>query len=170
MSADVRLVRAVTPHHWAQARRLIEEYAASLGVDLCFQNFDEEIEHLSSHYGPPRGALLLAVDGEEAIGCVGLRAYDDTTGEVKRLYVAPAARGRDLGRALAGAIVAIGRENGFQRLVLDTLPGMQAAQALYRSLGFRAMDAYRFNPVAGTVFMELDLRPSPGQLKPPNAV
>jgi len=158
MTTDIRLVCAATPQDWAQARRLIEEYAASLGVDLCFQNFDEEIERLATHYGPPRGALLLAFDGEEAVGCVGLRAHDATTGEVKRLYVAPSARGHDLGRALANAIVRTGRERGYSRLVLDTLPGMQVAQALYASLGFRAIDAYRYNPVPGTVFMELDLR------------
>jgi GNAT superfamily N-acetyltransferase len=157
MTADVRLVCAATPQDWTQARRLIEEYAASLGVDLCFQNFDEEIEHLASHYGPPRGALLLAFDGDGAIGCVGLRAHDETTGEIKRLYVAPVARGRALGRTLATAIIATARERGYRRLVLDTLPAMQSAQALYASLGFRAIDAYRYNPVQGTVFMELIL-------------
>jgi len=154
----VHLVRAVTPHDWAEARRLIEEYAASLGVDLCFQNFDEEIEHLSVHYGPPRGALLLARLDHDAVGCVGLRAHDEDTGEIKRLYVAPSARGRDLGRTLANAIVAMARQRGYQRLVLDTLPTMQAAQALYASLGFKPIEPYRYNPVPGTVFMELDLR------------
>ena len=156
MSA-VRLVRADTPREWEQARVLIEEYAAGLGVDLCFQNFDEEIEHLAAHYGPPAGALLLAMDGESAIGCVGLRAHDDTAGEIKRLYVAPAARGRDVGRTLANAIVAIARQRGYRRLVLDTLPSMQAAQALYASLGFESIAPYRYNPVPGTVFMQLDL-------------
>ena len=155
MTIESRVIRAKTPRDWEQARVLIEEYAAGLGVDLCFQNFDEEIEHLASHYGPPRGALLLAFDGDDAIGCVGLRSYDETTGEIKRLYVAPAARGRALGRTLATAVIATAREHGYQRLVLDTLPSMQAAQALYASLGFRAIDAYRYNPVQGTVFMQL---------------
>jgi ribosomal protein S18 acetylase RimI-like enzyme len=158
MTIESRVVPAKTPRDWERARELIEEYAAGLGVDLCFQNFDEEIEHLAAHYGPPRGALLLVFDGEEAVGCVGLREHDATTGEVKRLYVAPAARGRDVGRALANAIVQAGRERGYSRLVLDTLPTMQAAQALYASLGFRPIDSYRFNPVPGTVFMELHLR------------
>ncbi|HET6462877.1 MAG TPA: GNAT family N-acetyltransferase [Candidatus Krumholzibacteria bacterium] len=158
MTTESRVIRATTPRDWEQARVLIEEYAAGLGVDLCFQNFDEEIEHLATHYGPPRGALLLAFDGEKAVGCVGLREHDATTGEVKRLYVAPTARGRDLGRALASAIVETGRERGYSRLVLDTLPSMQAAQALYVSLGFRTIEAYRYNPVQGTVFMELNLR------------
>jgi ribosomal protein S18 acetylase RimI-like enzyme len=159
MSGEVRLVRAATAAEWSDARRLIEEYAASLGVDLCFQNFDEEIEHLETHYGPPRGALLLAMKDNAAVGCVGLRAFDHTTGEVKRLYVSPAARGREVGRALAGAIVDIARTNGYHRLVLDTLPTMRSAQALYASLGFRPIEAYRFNPIAGTLFMELTLAP-----------
>jgi GNAT superfamily N-acetyltransferase len=153
----IRLARAESALEWAQARQLIEEYAAGLGVDLCFQNFDEEIEHLAVHYGPPRGALLLAMHGDDAIGCVGLREYDDTTGEVKRLYLSPAARGHGLGRTLAVAIIDVARELGYRRLVLDTLPSMGTAQALYSSLGFRAIGAYRFNPVPGTVFMELNL-------------
>ena len=157
MTAEIRVVRAETPRDWTWARALIEEYAAGLGVDLCFQNFDDEIEHLSSHYGPPRGVMLLAMDGEEVLGCVGLRAHDETTGEIKRLYVAPAARGRALGRTLAIAVIHAAREYGYQRLVLDTLPTMQAAQALYASLGFHIIDAYRYNPVKGTVFMELEL-------------
>lgn len=157
MTGDVRLLRASSSHEWDEARRLIEEYAAALGVDLCFQNFDEEIKHLSSHYGPPRGVMLLAVEGDSAIGCVGLREHDDVTGEIKRLYVAPAARGRDLGRALARAVIDAARESGYRRLVLDTLPSMQAAQALYASLGFKSIEPYRYNPVKGTVYMELDL-------------
>ena len=158
MTAELRIVRARTPRDWARAQELINEYAASLGVDLCFQNFDEEIEHLATHYGPPRGALLLALEGDATVGCVALRAHDDSTGEVKRLYVVPGARGRDLGRMLASRIVEIGREHGFERLVLDTLPTMQAAQALYASLGFKPINSYRYNPVQGTVYMALDLR------------
>jgi len=157
LTTAVRLVRAATPLEWAQARRLIEAYAESLGVDLCFQNFDQEIEHLPGHYGPPRGAMLLAVEGEEVLGCVGLRPHDESTGEVKRLYVTPGARGRDIGRTLALGVVQAAREHGYRRLVLDTLPSMHAAQALYGSLGFRPIDAYRHNPVPGAAFMELTL-------------
>lgn len=158
MTAEIRIVQAQTPRDWDRARELINEYAAALGVDLCFQNFDEEIAHLAAHYGPPRGAMLLAFEGDAGIGCVGLRAHDDSTGEVKRLYVVPAARGRDLGRLLANRIIEIAREHGFERLVLDTLPTMQTAQALYRALGFKPIDSYRYNPVQGTVYMALDLR------------
>lgn len=157
MTPDVILVRAAIPSQWQDARRLIEEYAASLGVDLEFQDFAGEMERLTGEYGPPRGAMLLAMDGDTALGCVGLRPFDATTGEVKRLYVAPVARGRAVGRTLADAVVALARELGYQRLVLDTLPTMRAAQALYTSIGFKTIDPYRYNPVPGTVFMELVL-------------
>jgi GNAT superfamily N-acetyltransferase len=154
----VRLIQPSTAAHWQDARRLIEAYAASLGLDLSFQNFAEEIERLSTEYGPPRGAFLLAEVEGRAIGCVGLRAFDEATGEIKRLCVDPAARGHGAGRALAEAIVARGRELGYTRLVLDTLPSMGEARALYLSLGFTPITPYRFNPVPGTSFLELKLR------------
>jgi putative acetyltransferase len=157
MTSSARLCSASTEQEWKAARVLIEEYAASLGVDLCFQDFGEEIEHLPAHYGPPRGVMLLAMDGDKAIGCVGLREHNRTTGEVKRLYVAPSERGRALGRALAVAVIDVARALGYRRLVLDTLPSMAAAQALYASLGFQPIDAYRYNPVRGAVYMALDL-------------
>ena len=151
------MVHAATPEQWSAARRLIEEYAASLDVDLSFQDFAHELDTLEQQYGPPRGAMLLAMDGVEVLGCVGLRAIDESTGEVKRLYVVPRGRGREIGRALATAVIDTGRELGYVRLRLDTLPTMDAARALYASLGFRAIPSYRYNPVPGTVFMELRL-------------
>jgi glutamyl-tRNA synthetase/glutamyl-Q tRNA(Asp) synthetase len=142
---------------WSAARRLVEEYAASLGVDLGFQDLARELEHLRREYGPPAGDFRLAwVDGR-ALGCVGLRRFADGVGEIKRLYVAPPARGRGAGRLLARAIVESGRRLGYRRLVLDTLPSMRDAQALYATLGFRPIPAYRFNPVAGTAYLGLDL-------------
>lgn len=144
--------------HWSEARRLIEEYAASLQLDLSFQNLARELAHLRSEYAPPTGAFLLARDDGRCVGCVGLRRFAEGVGEVKRLYVAPAARGRGAGRLLAQQIVAAGRRLGYERLVLDTLPAMKEAQLLYESLGFRPTAAYRFNPVPGTAFLELPLR------------
>lgn len=154
---ELRLARPRNSSEWGQARALIEEYAASLGVDLCFQDFPNELERLEIEYGPPRGAMILAILGSDPIGCAGLRAFDDTTAEMKRLYVAPRARGRDVGRALAKAIVETAREYRYERVVLDTLPSMSAARALYETMGFKPIDAYRFNPIEGTVFMELHL-------------
>jgi putative acetyltransferase len=154
----IRLIAPHTAEDWREARRLIEEYAASLNVDLCFQNIGHELAHLSEEYGPPAGAFLLARDGDVALGCVGLRRSANGVAEMKRLYLAPAARGRGVGRLLAEAIVAKAKELGYASVVLDTLPTMKEAQALYAALGFRPTTAYRFNPIEGTAYLELKLR------------
>jgi ribosomal protein S18 acetylase RimI-like enzyme len=140
------------------AAALFAEYAASLGIDLEFQCFAEELAGLPGAYAPPRGALLLAADGELALGCVALRpfAWPDVA-ELKRLYLRPEARGRDLGRRLAESALAAARAAGYRRVLLDTLLSMAAAAELYRSLGFVEIEAYRFNPVAGARYYGLTL-------------
>jgi putative acetyltransferase len=140
------------------ARGLFEEYAAALGIDLGFQDFDRELAELPGEYSPPAGRLLLALDGDEPAGCVGLRPFAPGVCEMKRLYVRAAHRGSGLGRLLAERIVEAGREAGYARMRLDTLPTMAAARALYHSLGFAEIDAYRPNPVHGTTYFELALR------------
>jgi putative acetyltransferase len=140
------------------ARGLFEEYAAALGIDLGFQDFDRELAELPGEYSPPAGRLLLALDGDEPAGCVGLRPFAPGVCEMKRLYVRAAHRGSGLGRLLAERIVEAGREAGYARMRLDTLPTMGAARALYHSLGFAEIDAYRPNPVHGTTYFELALR------------
>lgn len=153
----VCLLAPSTPAQWAIARRLVEDYAATLDVDLAFQGLAVELEQLAQTYAAPDGAFLIATVDDEPAGCVGLRRFADGAAEVKRLYVAPSARGLRLGRQLAQAIVAQARALGYARLLLDTLPSMTAAQALYRSLGFRPIPPYRFNPVPGTVYLALAL-------------
>ena len=135
-------------------RTLFREYADGLGVDLSFQGFDEEVAALPAGYG------VLLVAGSD--GCVGVRPFSDGICEMKRLYVRPSARGTGLGKKLAEAAIAHARTLGYATMRLDTMPAMGAAQALYASLGFVEIAAYRHNPVAGTRFMELDLRPRPG--------
>ena len=156
-SHDMPFVRAVTAAHWREARSVIQQYAASLEFDLEFQDFEGEMEALPQHYGPPGGSFLLARERGATVGCVGLRRLADGVCEMKRLYVLPGQRGRGLGRRLAEAIIAEGRRLGYARMRLDTVPSMQAARALYRSLGFQTISAYRFNPISGTAFMELPL-------------
>lgn len=153
----IRLGAPQSKEDWREARRLIEEYAASLNVDLCFQDIGHELAHLAEEYGPPAGAFLLAAENGVNLGCVGLRRISDGVAEMKRLYAVPAARGRGVGRLLAEGIVDAARRLGYTALVLDTLPTMKEAQALYASLGFKPTAAYRFNPVPGTAYLELEL-------------
>ena len=138
-------------------RRLFEEYAASLEVDLAFQDFERELRDLPGEYAPPAGRLLLALAGDDPAGCVALRPYEPEVCEMKRLYVRPPFQGTGLGRRLAEAIVQAGQGADYRLMRLDTLPSMEAARRLYRSLGFEEIEAYRHNPVHGTTFFQLDL-------------
>ena len=151
----VRLELATTAQDLESVRSLFQEYAESLGVDLNYQGFDREVRDLPGDYAPPTGTLLLARHDGEVVGCVGVRAFDERTAEMKRLFVRPAGRGLGLGRTLAEAAIAFARAAGFERMRLDTLPQMQRAQELYRALGFVAIGAYRYSAVPGTVYMEL---------------
>jgi putative acetyltransferase len=151
--SEGRLVAVRDESDLAEVRALLREYAASLAFPLDFQDFERELAELPGAYAPPRGALLLA----RGSGCIALRPLDDTTSELKRLYVRPQARGAGLGRTLAEAAVAEARRLEYTRMRLDTVPGMEAAQALYEQLGFREIAPYTTNPIEGTRFLELDL-------------
>jgi len=144
-----------------EVRTIFREYAAQLNVDLCFQQFDEELATLPGEYAPPRGALLLArVDGELA-GCCALRPLDaadyPNAAEMKRLYVRNAFRGFGLGRQLAEATLDAARQAGYACVLLDTLDDMEAARALYEELGFEDIPPYYHNPIAGAHYLKADL-------------
>ena len=154
----VKIVPARTAQLIDQVRALFEEYAAWIGIDLSFQNFEEELANLPAGYTPPEGCLLLALVGGEAAGCLAVRELETGVCEMKRLYVKPQFRGMRIGKALAEAAIEEAKRLGYERMRLDTLPPMTRAQGLYLSLGFQEIAPYRFNPVEGAVYMELKLK------------
>jgi len=159
METKTHLIEAETEEHLKAARELFEEYEKTLGIDLCFQNFEKELANLPGAYRSPEGRLILATRDNKLAGCVALRKLENGICEMKRLYVRPDFRGTGVGRLLAESLIRIAREIGYERMRLDTLPGkMDRAIAMYRRFGFKDVEPYYFNPVAGAAFMELDLR------------
>ena len=138
-------------------RDLFLEYGESLGFNTCFMGLDQELISLPGDYGPPQGCLLLAKDNGDAVGCVGLRPLPDATCEMKRLFVRAGHRGAGLGRRLAEAAIERARAMGCRRVVLDALPNMVEARALYRSLGFNPCAPYYDNSCLGSDCFELQL-------------
>lgn len=159
---DVALIIPQSASLLAATREIFLEYARGLTVDLCFQNFDAELASLPGEYGPPRGALLLALVDNEVAGCCALRPLDTVdypnAGEMKRLYVRKAYRGFGLGRQLVEATMDKAREAAFESILLDTLDDMEAARALYEDLGFIEIPPYYHNPIAGAHYLKADLR------------
>ena len=149
------------PQELSAVRTLFQEYADSLGVDLCFQGFEAELAELPGEYGPPRGRLLLAWVGDALAGCCALRPLDNcdypNAGEMKRFYVRKAFRAFGLGRELAEATLDAARQIGYTSVLLDTLNDMEAARALYTDLGFVEIAPYYHNPVPGSHYLKVDI-------------
>ena len=164
MSAVWQIAMARTADDLTAVRGLFEAYAASLEVDLAYQDFARELQELPGAYAPPLGTLLLARNRDGAPGgCVALRPLGGPSrAEMKRLYVAPNGRGAGLGKRLALAAIDAAAQIGYREIVLDTLPSMAAAQALYRALGFAVIEPYYPTPIEGTIFMRLILNRSEG--------
>jgi ribosomal protein S18 acetylase RimI-like enzyme len=153
----LRILVIRTKEDLLEVRNLFEEYADSLGINLDFQGFDEELADLPGEYVPPDGCLLLALWKGQVAGCVALRKFSPGICEMKRLYTKPQFRGLGIGRALCEEVIDWARQFGYERMRLDTLPSMEEAKGLYGSLEFREIEPYRFNPVEGASFMELAL-------------
>jgi ribosomal protein S18 acetylase RimI-like enzyme len=158
----LKIAEAVTEEDIESAKTLFVEYADSLGFDLSFQRFDEELRSLPGDYARPKGCLLLAACDGQTAGCVALRPLEEGVCEMKRLYVRPEFRGMGVGRALAEAVIKEGQDIGYNCMRLDTVPLMDVARMLYASLGFERISPYRYNPIEGAVFMELKLGPVRG--------
>jgi putative acetyltransferase len=161
LGPEIGLQPATSAADIAAVRALFSEYAASLAIDLCFQNFDQELATLPGEYAAPGGALLLAwVDGAPA-GCVALRPLPEADHanacEMKRLYVRPAFRRYGLGRLLAQAAMDEATQAGHSCMLLDTLDDMEAARGLYASLGFVEVPPYYFNPIPGAHYLKVEL-------------
>jgi putative acetyltransferase len=173
-AASLTSFQAESPAQIALARELFLEYAQSLGFSLCFQNFDKELADLPGDYAPPEGRLLLAQYENQLAGCVALHKLSFGPGsefcptsefcdasefcEMKRLYLRPQFRGKGLGGALAHRIIAEARRIGYRKMCLDTVePVMKDAVAMYRKLGFKEIEPYCANPVAGAMYMEIQL-------------
>lgn len=157
----VTLLSPTLPHEMEAVRKIFQEYADSLDVDLSFQAFADELATLPGDYAPPRGHLLLAeVEGSIA-GCCALRPLDTAdypnACEMKRLYVRKAFRGFGLGRQLAEAALDAAREGGYASVLLDTLDEMESARALYNELGFAEIPPYYHNPIAGAHYLKADI-------------
>jgi ribosomal protein S18 acetylase RimI-like enzyme len=162
MNYAFEILPARFPEDLETVRTLFREYAASIGIDLAFQGFEDELAGLPGKYLAPAGRLLIARRDREPLGCVALRPLQGGDCEMKRLYVRPAARGGALGRALAERICAEARAAGYARICLDTLSTMTSALRLYASLGFRDIPPYVFNPIEGARFLALDLNAQAG--------
>ncbi len=148
---------ARTQHDMTIAAEMFREYQQWLRVDLCFQNFDAELAGLPGKYVPPGGEILIARKAEAIAGIVALRPLPEIssdTSEMKRLYVRDGWRGQGLGRRLAELVIDFAGKAGYRKMVLDTLPHLQAAIAMYGTMGFVEIAPYYENPLPGVVYME----------------
>ena len=157
MTCTLRAVSANDTTAIEHVRQFFRNYAAWLGVDLCFQNFEAEMASLPGAYAQPDGRLFYAERDGRPAGCVGIRPFSTGLCELKRLYVEPSQRSFGIGRVLTMAAIKAAKEIGYRKLLLDTLPTMRVAVKLYRELGFKETPAYYQTPLEGTMFLALDL-------------
>jgi putative acetyltransferase len=155
--AEIRITEAVWPEDRAPIARLMREYVEALEADISFQAFESEYADLSGKYARLEGVVLIGRTADETVGIVAYRPFERGICEMKRLYVLPRVRGTGLGRRLVEELVRDARSHGYRRMILDTLPSMRPAQAVYRAMGFQRIPAYYNNPLPGVIYMALDL-------------
>lgn len=154
----IKFREAKLPEEYQLAVELFKEYASQIGVDLGFQNFVSEIEKIESHYSRPNGAVCIAYnEKEQPIGCFGIRRFENDICELKRMYLKKEARGLGIGKVILEKSLTVGKELGYKRMRLDTLPTMNAAIGLYEKIGFYEIEPYRFNPIRGSKYFEINL-------------
>jgi len=153
----IRIYEDYSDEGIAFARGLFTEYAESLGFPLDFQDFDNELENLPGEYAPTDGCILLCEINNKPVGCIALRKLENGVCELKRMYVKPEFREQGIGKSLAQEIIKKARKIGYKRMRLDTLESMKIATHLYKSIGFKEIEAYRYNPLDNAVYMELEL-------------
>ena len=154
----IKIVEANTKELIENTKELIREYSQSLEFDLGFQDFDQEMENFPGQYAFSRGCLYIALDANQPIGCVALRDLGQGICEMKRLYVKPYFRRQKVGKLLAEVVIKAGRDIGYDYMRLDTISSMKQANMLYNALRFKQIAPYRFNPIEGATFFELDLK------------
>lgn len=153
----MEIVAATSAVHWATARELVQEYVDWLGIDLSYQNYAGEFRDMEEMYSPPEGLMLLAQEEEGMAGCIAFRSKGEGRCEMKRLYVRPDFRGRQLGKKLAKICIQEAGRAGYKQMVLDTLPHMKGAVSIYQDLGFKVIPPYYNNPVPDVIYLGLDL-------------
>ena len=160
VAGSFNIIPARTGGDLSVVAELMQRYSDELRIDLSFQGFIDEVCSLPGRYAEPRGALLLCRSGEGTpLGCVAMRPLKPPRScEMKRLFVSPLARGRNIGSALVSAVIQVAADARYEEMTLDTLPSMDAAQALYRKAGFTDCDPYYETPIPGTRFMKVTLR------------
>ena len=155
----IEILQAETAEQIEETRKLFREYEKWLGLDLCFQGFEEELKTLPAKYAIPDGRLFLALVNGKTAGCVALRKLEQSVCEMKRLFVKSEFRGLGLGKILIEKLIDEARFIGYEKMRLDTLPDQMAkAVKLYKSHGFVEIPPYYENPYKETLFLELNLK------------
>jgi len=152
---DIKIISAV--QHLEDIKQLFREYANSLEIDLCFQDFEQELQSLPGKYSEPDGRLYIALFNDKVVGCIALRRFNQTSAELKRLYIRNGFRGLGISKRLIQRVIQDAMDTGYKSILLDTLETMKPAISLYTSFGFEEIESYYDNPIEGAKYFKLDL-------------